>query len=147
MELEATTFIRQPAEKVFAFLAHHPNHARFVKQNRSSEQVSPGEMQLGTRVKNVAHLFGPLGGRIEEHFEIITFEPPRKLGKASREGSTFETTDCFELSPAEGGTNVRFVVTVTPVGFIKTAVASLMKPVVHRAMHDSLRSLKQLLES
>ncbi len=147
MLLEASTHIRQPVEKVFAFLAHHPNHARFVKQNLSCEQVSPGEMGVGTRVKNVARLFGSLGGRIEEHFEIVTFERPRKLGKSSREGSSFETTDLFELSEADGGTNVRFTVTVTPNNFFKRALVSMMKNTVHGAMKDSLASLKQILES
>ena len=44
-------------------------------------------------------------------------------------------------------TNVRFTVTVTPDNVFKRALAALMKSVVHRAMHDSLAALKQLLES
>lgn len=42
---------------------------------------------------------------------------------------------------------MRFTVTVTPDNVFKRALASLMKPVVHRAMHDSLAALKRLLES
>lgn len=147
MQLETTTEIRQPAERVFAYLAHHPNHVHIVEQNLSCEQVSEGPMGVGTKLKNTARMFGALGGRIEEHFEVVAYEPGRKLSKSSRAGSSFETTDSFELSPTASGTSVRFVVTVTPHSFVQKALIAVMKPVVGRAMKDTLSKLKSILEA
>lgn len=147
MQLETSTQIRQPPERVFTYLAHHPNHVHIVEQNLSCEQVSPGPMGVGTKLKNTARMFGKLGGRIEEHFEVVAFEPGRKLSKSSREGSSFETTDSFELTPTSEGTEVRFVVTVTPHNVFQRALMAVMKPVVSRAMRDTLAKLKSLLEA
>lgn len=147
MQLETSTEIRQPPERVFAYLAHHPNHVHLVEQNLSCEQVSDGPMGVGTKLKNTARMFGPLGGRIEEHFEVVAFEPGRRLSKASREGSSFETTDSFELSQTADGTAVRFVVTVTPRNVFQRALMAVMKPVVGRAMRDTLSKLKTILEA
>ncbi len=147
MHLESSTEIRQPPEQVFAYLAHHPNHVHIVEQNLSCEQVSEGPMGVGTRLKNTARMFGPLGGRIEEHFEVVGYEPGKLLSKASREGSSFETTDRFELTPSALGTQVRFVVTVSPRNVFQRALMAVMKPVVSRAMRDTLGKLKSILEA
>ena len=146
MDLKESIEIRKPVEEVFAFLAHHPNHKLIVKQNVSCEQVTPGPMGVGTRVKNVANLVGSFG-RIEEFFEITEFDPPRVLAKASREGSSFETTDCFELRPTETGTEVTFVVTASAGSLGKKLVIALMKPLVKGSMADTLASLKSVVEA
>lgn len=147
MQLEQTIDIAKSAEQIFAFLSHHPNHLKIVEQNLSCEQVTPGPMQVGTRVKNVARIFGPLGGRIEEHFEIVAFDPPRVLGKASREQSSFDTTDRFELTAIDGGTRVRFVVTASSPSVVKRALVVVMKPVLQGAMKKTLGKLKAIVEA
>src|SRR5687767_6732767 len=96
MLLEETITIARPAETVFAYLAKHENHAEFIEANVACEQVTPGLMAVGTKLKNEARIFGR---PMVEHFEVVRFEPGRVIEKASRGGSSFETTDRFELEP------------------------------------------------
>jgi len=146
MDLTESIEIRKSPEEIFAFLAHHPNHKLIVKQNVSCEQVTPGPMGVGTRVKNVANLVGSFG-RIEEIFEVTEFDPPRVLAKASREGSSFDTTDRFELRATQAGTEVTFVVTAAATSFGKKLVIALMKPLVKGSMAGTLAALKSVVEA
>ena len=143
MLLEHTIEIRKSPEDVFAFLAHQPNHVQFVKENVASEQVSPGPMGVGTRLQNTARVFGRT---MVEKFEVVAFEPPRVLAKSSREGSSLETTDRFELTAIPGGTHIKFVVTGTPRTLGERLLIALMGPVVRRSMRRSLATLKAILE-
>lgn len=147
LTLEHTLEIAKPPQVVFDYLAHHPNHVKFVEQNLTCEQVSPGPMGVGTELKNTAKMFGALGGRIEEHFAVTAFDPPRLLSKASQEGSSFDTTDSFELAPSGDGTRLTMRVTVSTSSLAKRLLMGLMKPVVHGAMKKSTSTLKAILET
>ena len=144
MHVTAEIHVRRPPAVVFDFLATHSNHARFIVENVSSKQVSPGPMGLGTRVENVARV---MGRSMIEHFEIVEFDPPRVIGKASREGSTFETTDRFELRPEGDGTHVTITVTGTPKGVAQRLLLVVLAPVMTRSMQKALGMHKQILES
>jgi carbon monoxide dehydrogenase subunit G len=144
MELSAEIDVGRPPEEVFAFLATHSNHTRFIVENVSSEQTSAGPMGVGARVTNTAT---GRGRSMVEHFEIVEFDPPRVLGKASRAGSTFETTDRFELAPRGAGTHVRFTVTGSPRGLGQRAVLVVLRPIMQRSMRAALARLKTILES
>lgn len=146
MRLVHTTIIGRPPQAVFGFLAVQENHTRFVRENVHSAQVSPGPMGLGSRLRNVARVFGR---EMVEHFEVVAFEPPRRLGKVSLPGSTIQTSDDFLLEPvgSEGqATSVTFTVTATPRTVFEALLIRAMTPVVSRSMTVSLGLLKELLE-
>ncbi len=143
MLLEREVEIARPPEEVFAFLAKHENHARFVVQNESSAQVSPGPMGVGTHVRNTARM---LGRPMVETFEVTAFEAPRVIAKRSLPGSTFQTTDRFELTPTASGTRVTMQVTGTPEGLGQRIVYPIIERVLARAMVDALARLREILE-
>lgn len=144
MLLEETISIARPAPDVFAYLAEHANHAKFIEANVACEQTSPGPMGVGSTLKNEARIFGR---PMVEHFEVVRFEPDRVIEKASRGGSSFETTDRFELEPRGGGTEVRFVVTGRARHLGERLLFVVLKPVLRGSMRKALRRLKEILEA
>ena len=144
MKLSMEAEVGRPIEEVFAFLAHHENHASIFVENVSCKQVTPGPMAVGTRVENTARV---MGKTMIERFEITDFEPPRVIGKASQEGSTFETTDRFDLEPiADDKTRVRVTVTGSPAGLGQRMMLVVIEPVMKRSLKKALGRLKQLME-
>lgn len=135
--------IRRSPDAVFTFLAAHENHAKFVVQNESSRQVSEGPMGVGARVQNTARM---LGRPMVETFEVTAFEAPRVIAKRSLPGSTFVTTDRFEISSTPGGARVVMEVTGEPVGLGQRLVYPIIERVLDRAMVDALKRLKALVE-
>ena len=140
--VHSVDILRKP-EDVFAYLAAQSNHVKFIEENISSEQVSPGPPRKGAKLKNVARVFGR---EMVEHFEVVTFEPPRVLEKASCEGSSFQTSDRFELTPHGEGTRVRLVVTATPRNLVERVVIALLTGTMERSLRRILPKLKEVLE-
>ena len=144
MRFEYSTEITRPAAEVFAFLSHHPNHTKIVKQNAKSEQLDPGPMKVGTRVRNTARF---LWLDMVETFEVTELEESRTLAKRSLPGSTFETSDRFEVEETPNGARVRLVVTGTPHGTGQRVLFRLLGPAFDKAFADILPRLKSVLES
>lgn len=143
MELTATTHVRRPRFEVFSFLTEHANHTKFVKENISCEQVTPGPMRVGVRLKNRARAFGR---DLTEHFEVVELEAPRLIAKASRDGSTIATADRFVLESADDGTQVTLTVTVTPKSWSQRLLVAVLKPLLRRSFVSALAHLKTVLE-
>lgn len=144
MEVIVTREVGAPADEVFAFLAHHPNHAQIFAENVSSRQVTDGPMGVGTRVENQARV---MGKSMVERFEITDFEPPRLIGKASRSGSTFETTDRFELEPLGDRTRVTVTVTGTPAHVGQRLMFVVLSPIMRRSLEKALAQLDRLVRA
>lgn len=143
MEVIVSAEVGAPPEAVFAFLAHQPNHARIFAENVASRQVGDGPMGVGARVENEARV---MGQSMIERFEITEFDPPRRIGKASREGSTFETTDRFELEPAgDDATRVTVTVTGTPRHLGHRLLFVALSPVMRRSLRRALAELDRLV--
>jgi carbon monoxide dehydrogenase subunit G len=143
MRVSGEIDIQRPPAEVFAYLARHENHRQFIAENISCEQLTPGTLAVGSRVRNVARL---LGREMVELFEIVEFDPPRAIGKASLPGSTYQTADRFELEPHGAGTRVRLTVTGTPHGLAQRALRWVIEPLVRRSTRAALARLKRILE-
>lgn len=144
MEVSAEVEIARAPEDVFAFLTVHENHKRFIVENVSSEQVTPGPLRVGARVENRARV---MGGEMIERFEITHLEPPRLLAKSSLPGSTFATTDRFELTPTQRGTRVKLTVTGAPRGLAQRAMMLVIEPLMRRSVRKALARLAEILEA
>ncbi|MGA9520471.1 MAG: SRPBCC family protein [Myxococcaceae bacterium] len=143
MKFQSSIDIAVSPEVVFTFLSTHENHSRFIRENIESKQLSPGPMGVGTDVRNVASF---MGMRMVEDFTITEFEPNRRLAKRSREGSTVETTDTFDLERTPTGTRVHLTVT----GKLKGARGlffRLLAPILQKSFDRTLKELKRILEA
>jgi uncharacterized protein YndB with AHSA1/START domain len=133
---EATNSVeiaRSPAD-VFAFLADGVND----RQWRSGVLDIRRKAGNGKGAIYEQGVKGPFGRRVPADFEIIDFEPDRRIafraiaGPVRPEGS-------YELQPSDGGTRVTFSLHASPTGFAK-----LMTPMVARTMRSEVTQLHQL---
>lgn len=144
MRAIAEVEIQRTPEEVFSFLATHANHTRFVDGNILCQQVTPGEMGVGTQLKNVARM---MGKEMVEHFTVTEFDPPRVLGKATQQGAQWDTTDRFELRPSALGTHVRFEVTGNARSLGQRIILVLLGQLMKRVLlPKTLGKLKAVLE-
>ncbi|HKB19992.1 MAG TPA: SRPBCC family protein [Gaiellaceae bacterium] len=137
---EHSTVVRRPPSEVFAFLANAENDPRWRPGVMDISRVS-GE-GVGARYKQ--GMKGPLGRRIAADIEITELRPDELIVFRAVEGPV-HPTGRYELTPADGGTQVRFKLEAE-VGGIK----KLMSPMVQKQMDrevGNLERLKQVLES
>jgi uncharacterized protein YndB with AHSA1/START domain len=134
-----TTIARPPAE-VFAFLSNAENDPQWRAGVLDIARVS-GDGGTGTRYRQGVK--GPMGRRIPADVEITESRPNEVHAFRATEGPV-RPQGRYDLSPANGGTRVRFVLAAEVRGLKK-----LMAPMVQRAMDREvagLERLKQVLE-
>ncbi|HEV8688560.1 MAG TPA: SRPBCC family protein [Gaiellaceae bacterium] len=134
-----TTIARPPAE-VFAFLANAANDPQWRAGVLDIARVS-GDGGAGTRYRQGVK--GPLGRRIPADVEITESRPNELHAFRATEGPV-RPEGRYELTPANGGTRVRFALTADVRGLKK-----VMTPIVQRTMEREVAGLeraKQVLE-
>jgi carbon monoxide dehydrogenase subunit G len=133
------TIARSPAE-VFAFLSNAENDPRWRSGVLDIARVS-GDGGAGTRYRQGVK--GPMGRRIPADVEITESRANDLHAFRATEGPV-RPEGRYELSPANGGTRVRFALAAELHG-----VKKLMSPMVQRTMEREvagLDRLKQVLE-
>ena len=136
-EASASTVIARPREAVFAFLADGENDRRWrdgvidIRRTSGSGRGAVYEQ----RVK------GPFGRRIAADFEIIGFEPDRRIDFRTLAGPV-RPRGTYELEPTDGGTRVTFTLRADLHGAKK-----LMAPMIARTMRSEVAQLERLRET
>ena len=136
-EASASTVIARPREAVFAFLADGENDRRWrdgvidIRRTSGSGRGAVYEQ----RVK------GPFGRRIAADFEIIGFEPDRRIDFRTLAGPV-RPRGTYELEPTDGGTRVTFTLRADLHGAKK-----LMAPMIARTMRSEVAQLESLRET
>jgi len=137
---EHSTVVQRPPADVFAFLADAENDPRWRPGVMDISRAS-GE-GVGARYKQ--GMKGPMGRRIAADIEITELRPNELIVFRAVEGPV-RPTGRYELTPADGGTQVRFVLEAEVSG-----IKRLMSPMVQKQMDrevGNLERLKQVLES
>ncbi|MBD0291847.1 MAG: SRPBCC family protein [Thermoleophilia bacterium] len=137
-----TVEIECPAAAVFPYLAAPECRLQWMGALAASEQVTDGELGVGTRFRDV---FEDHGQRIELDAEIVEYEPNRRL--ATRlSAAQFESTARQELAETGRHTSV----TTTIATEYKSRVARIMAGVItrhaQRRLEEDLARLKALVE-
>ena len=136
-EASASTVIARPREDVFAFLADGENDRRWrdgvidIRRTSGSGRGAVYEQ----RVK------GPFGRRIAADFEIIGFEPDRRIDFRTLAGPV-RPRGTYELEPTDGGTRVTFTLRADLHGAKK-----LIAPMIARTMRSEVAQLERLRET
>ena len=141
---ESVTIDRSP-EDVWAFLMTTETVPAFESQMAGIEQLTEGEVGLGTRWKGVTNV---LGRKLEWTTEVVEFEPPTQSRIRSVEGRLpFEIT--YRLAPAGNGTD--FTYRIDAESGLGGVFGKLGDPLVQRAyartVRTNLANLKELLEA
>jgi uncharacterized protein YndB with AHSA1/START domain len=145
MHVEAETTVGRPPAEVFDYLSRAEHLPEYVTEFAWVRQVSDGEPALGTQ-----YSYKMARGQAEGTFDWTEFEPGTRLawhGPPAKAGpGTMEPSGWWELSPDDGGTHVKLVMTPKPGGLFKL-LAPLMAGSMRKGDAKALERLKQRLES
>ncbi len=133
--------IERPVELVSAFAADPSNAPAWYANIDSVTWETPPPLAVGSKAAFVARF---LGRRLAYTYEVVEYEPGRRLVMRTAEGPfPMETTYTWEAA-GEGSTRMTLRNRGEPAGFSKL-VAPIMKPAMRRANGKDLANLRELL--
>jgi uncharacterized membrane protein len=141
-KVEVSVIINRPAVEVFGFISNFENNPRWQSGVQEATITSEGPFGVGTTYTQVAKF---LGQRIETDFEVIEYEPDRKVKARSTSGS-FPIQFMRMVEPIEAGTKVSAVIEGEAGGFFKLAEPILSR-MTRRQIEADYANLRDLLEA
>jgi uncharacterized membrane protein len=142
IRVETTIQIDRPSEEVFAFISNFENNPKWQSGQLEAKFTSEGPLRVGSTYDQVAKF---LGRRIVSTFEVLEYEPNRKV-KASSTSGSFPITFTRMVEPSGGGTEVRAIIEGDASGFFKLA-EPLLARMVQRSVDSDYQNLKTILEN
>jgi len=141
INLDFGTLIDKPVKDVFAFVADPNNMSKWNSAVVSLEQVTPGEVGVGTKFKSVGEM---MGRRIEGEMQITAYEPDTKCGFQVNAGP-MQVNMTMMFKTVGTGTKISLNAQGNPAGFFKIA-EGMMAGRVKTMMEENLARLKLVLE-
>jgi carbon monoxide dehydrogenase subunit G len=141
INLDFGTLIDRPVKEVFAFVANPNNMSKWNSVVLSLEQVTPGEVGVGTKFKSIGEL---MGRRIEGEMQITAYEPDTKCGFQVNSGP-MQVNMTMTFKTVGTGTKISLNAQGNPAGFFKIAEGMLAGR-VKTMMEENLARLKSVLE-
>jgi len=142
LRVTSAVLINRRAADVFEYIADFSKNPEWQKGMKSAEWTSEPPIAVGSTYDQVAQF---LGKRIVTSFEVVEFEPGRKVRITSTSGS-FPITVTREVEPASEATcEVSALVEGDSTGFFRLA-APLMRWMVGRSVKADYARLKQIME-
>jgi uncharacterized membrane protein len=142
IRVETSVHIDRPSDEVFAFISNFENNPLWQSGQVEARFTSEGPLRVGSTYDQVAKF---LGRRIESTFEVLEYEPGRKVKATSTSGSFPITFTRMVEEAAGGGAQVSAVVEGDSSGFFKLA-EPLLARMVQRSVKMDYRNLKQVME-
>ena len=133
--------VSQPSEEVFACISNFENNPKWQSGQIEAKFTSEPPLRVGSTYDQVAKF---MGRQIVSQFEVVEYEPDRKV-KASSTSGSFPITFTRMVEPTEAGTRVKAIVEGDARGFFKLA-EPLLSRMVQRSVESDYRNLKQILE-
>jgi carbon monoxide dehydrogenase subunit G len=144
--VEESISIDRSPEEVWAFLTQTDNIPVFESQITRIEQVTPGEVGLGTQWKGATKV---LGRSFDWVSELVEFEPPNR--SRTRGGGKLSFEISYSLSPSPDNVGTLFAYRIEAESGLGGIFGKLGDPLVQRAqartVRTNLENLKELLES
>jgi len=144
MAVDVTTeiMIRRGRNEVAAYSANPDYAPSWYANIQEVSWKTPPPLALGSRIAFVARF---LGRQLAYTYEIIEFDPGRRLVMSTKEGPfPMKTTYTWE-DASEGSTRMTLRNRGAPTGF-SSLVAPLMVASMRKANNSDLKALKALLE-
>lgn len=137
-EIEIEASVRE----VSMYAADPDNAPNWYEKIESIEWVTQPPVELGSKMRFVAHF---LGRRLEYTYEVVEYKAGRRLVMRTAEGPfPMETTYVWEKLPGDR-TRMTLRNRGEPKGFSKL-MAPLMRGAMKKANEADLRALKSLFE-
>ena len=141
INLDFGTLIDKPVKDVFAFVANPNNMSKWNSAIVSLEQITPGDVGVGTKFKTVGEM---MGRRIEGEMQVTAYEPDTKCGFQVQAGP-MKVDITLSFKTVGTGTKVSLNAQGNPAGFFKLA-EGVMTGRVKSMMEENLARLKTQLE-
>jgi len=141
INLDFGALIDRPQKDVFAFVANPNNMTKWNSAVVSLEQVTPGEVGVGTKFKSVGEM---MGRRLEGEMQIVAFEPDTKCAFQVNAGP-MQVTMTMMFKTVGTGTKISLNAQGNPAGVFKLA-EGVMTGRVKSMMEENLARLKSQLE-
>ena len=141
INLDFGTLVDKPVKDVFAFVANPNNMSKWNSAVVSLEQITPGEVGVGTKFKTTGEM---MGRRIEGEMQVIAYEPDTKCGFQVNAGP-MQVNITLSFKTVGTGTKISLNAQGNPAGFFKIA-EGMMAGRVKTMMEENLARLKTQLE-
>ncbi|HSM70325.1 MAG TPA: SRPBCC family protein [Anaerolineales bacterium] len=141
INLDLGTLVDRPQKEVFDFVADPSNMSKWNSAVVSLEQITPGEVGVGTKFKSVGEM---MGRRIEGQMQVTAYEPDTKCGFQVNAGP-LQVNMTVSFKTVGTGTKISLHAEGNPAGFFKIA-EGLMTGRVKSMMEENLARLKSVLE-
>lgn len=142
---KASIVIERPADEIFQFIGHDffRNYPRWSPEVKELSQVSPGEVKLGTRARQVRI---DQGHRSESIFGVTAFVPGKRI---CFEGISNPYRCDYELKAEtdEVHTRVSFTFELPKIELFMRPFEKLIRVVVQDGAERTVRNLKRLIEA
>lgn len=142
INLELTTLIDKPVKDVFTFVANPNNMSKWNSAVVSIEQITAGEVGVGTKFKTVGEA---LGRRIEGEMQVESYEPDSKCSFQLQAGP-MQMNLTMTFKTVGTGAKLNLNVQGNPAGIFKLA-EGVMTGQIKSMMEGNLNKLKSVLES
>jgi len=141
VDVQTEILIACPRDRVAAYACDPDNAPAWYANIDSVEWRTEPPLAQGSRVAFVARF---LGRRLAYTYEIVAYDPGRKLVMRTAEGPfPMETT--YDFDDAPGGTRMRLRNRGEPAGFSQL-VAPMMAAAMRKANDKDLAAIRQILE-
>jgi len=141
INIDLGTLIDKPVKEVFSFVANPNNMSKWNSAVVSLQQITPGDVGVGTKFKSVGEM---MGRRIEGEMQVIAYEPDTKCGFQVQAGP-MQVNLTMMFKTVGTGTKVSLNAQGNPAGFFKLA-EPVMAGRVKSLMEENLARLKSVLE-
>src|SRR5262245_26391050 len=141
INIDLGTLIDKPVKDVFAFVANPNNMSKWNSAVVSLQQITPGEVGVGTKFKSVGEA---MGRRIEGEMQVVAFEPDSKCGFQLQAGP-MQMNLTMTFKPVGTGTKLSLNAQGNPGGIFKLA-EGVMAGQMKSLMEGNLTKLKSALE-
>src|SRR5215813_13115202 len=135
---EESITINKPASVVYDFLMDGTNNVHWRPAVLDVQRVAGKPSGVGAVFKQGVK--GPGGRRIDADYEVVEAKPD-ELIKFQVIAGPARPTGTFNLSPADGGTRLKFTLHFEPKGF-----ARLMDGMINKTMQSEVAMLANLKE-
>jgi len=141
INLDFGTLVDKPIKDVFAFVANPNNMSKWNTTVASVEQITPGDVGVGTKFKSTGEM---MGRRIEGEIQVTTYEPDTKFGVQMNAGP-MQMNMTVSFKAVGTGTKISLHAQGNPAGFFKLA-EPIMLGRVKALMEENVARLKSVLE-
>lgn len=141
INIDLGTLVDKPIKDVFAFVANLNNMSKWNSAVVSLQQITPGDVGMGTKFKSVGEM---MGRRIEGEVQITAYEPDTKTGFQMNAGP-MQMNVTITFKTVGTGTKISLNAQGNPAGFFKLA-EGVMAGRVKSMMEENLARLKSSLE-